>query len=89
MRVKREIYIRVTEEARHILETGTTVRRCAQKFGVSKTTIHKDMRHRLREIDPGLARDVSDVLEKNRRERHLRGGNATREKYRALRTGAP
>lgn len=85
MRVKREIYLRVTEAARHILKTGETVRQCAKRFGVSKTTIHKDMRDRLREIDPALFADVSEVLEKNRRERHLRGGMATREKYLQLR----
>jgi len=88
MRVKREIYIRVTDAARHILSTGETVRQCAEKFGVSKTTIHKDMRERLREIDPGLFREVSEVLEKNRRERHLRGGMATRCKYLKLRRKA-
>lgn len=83
--MKREIYIRVTDAARHILSTGETVRQCAEKFGVSKTTIHKDMRERLREIDSGLFHEVSAVLEKNRRERHLRGGMATRRKYRELR----
>lgn len=87
MRVKREIYIRVTEAARHILATGATVRQCAEKFGVSKTTIHKDVRQRLQKIDPGLFREVSDVLEKNRRERHLRGGMATKRKYCLKREG--
>ena len=81
MRVKREIYLRVTGAARHILATGATVRQCAERFGVSKTTIHKDMRCRLRDIDPGLFAEVSAVLEKNRRERHLRGGDATRRMY--------
>lgn len=86
--MKREIYIRVTDAARHILATGATVRQCAEKFGVSKTTIHKDMRERLKEIDPGLFGEVSKVLEKNRRERHLRGGMATQRKYRELRPTA-
>ncbi|HIQ83710.1 MAG TPA: sporulation transcriptional regulator SpoIIID [Candidatus Pullichristensenella stercorigallinarum] len=87
MRVKREIYIRVTDAARHILATGATVRQCAERFGVSKTTIHKDMRKRLKEIDPGLFAEVSAVLDKNRRERHLRGGMATRRKYERRREG--
>ena len=87
MRVKLEIYIRVTDAARHILATGATVRQCAERFGVSKTTIHKDMRKRLKEIDPGLFAEVSAVLDKNRRERHLRGGMATRRKYERRREG--
>ena len=86
--MKREIYLRVTGAARHILATGATVRQCAERFGVSKTTIHKDMRCRLRDIDPGLFAEVSAVLEKNRRERHLRGGMATRRKYARRREGA-
>ena len=85
--MKREIYIRVTDAARHILATGATVRQCAERFGVSKTTIHKDMRKRLKEIDPGLFAEVSAVLDKNRRERHLRGGKATRRKYERRREG--
>ena len=86
--MKREIYLRVTGAARHILATGATVRQCAERFGVSKTTIHKDMRLRLKQIDPGLFAEVSQVLEKNRRERHLRGGMATRRKYARRREGA-
>ena len=85
--MKREIYIRVTDAARHILATGATVRQCAERFGVSKTTIHKDMRKRLKEIDPGLFAEVSAVLDKKRRERHLRGGMATRRKYERRREG--
>ena len=85
--MKREIYIRVTDAARHILATGATVRQCAERFGVSKTTIHKDMRKRLKEIDHGLFAEVSAVLDKNRRERHLRGGMATRRKYERRREG--
>ena len=88
MRVKREIYIRVTDAARHILATGATVRQCAERFGVSKPTIHKDMRLRLKQVDPGLFAEVSRVLEKNRSERHLRGGMATRRKYAKRRESA-
>ena len=53
----------------------------------SKTTIHKDMRNRLKDIDPGLFAEVSAVLDKNRRERHLRGGMATQRKYARQREG--
>lgn len=79
--MKREIYLRVTGAARHILATGATVRQCAERFGVSKTTIHKDMRERLPELSETMARQVDAVLRKNREERHIRGGQATREKY--------
>ena len=77
---------RVYEEARFIVSTGATVRACAAQFGVSKTTIHKDMRQRLRRQSPGLAAEVGDVLGRNLRERHIRGGEATRRKYSAQRT---
>ena len=79
--MKREIYIRVTEAAEYIRATGATVRVCAKRFGVSKTTIHKDMRERLKEISPALYAQVSQVLAKNKAERHIRGGEATRRKY--------
>ena len=79
--MKREVQTRVTEAARYILKTGASVRACAEAFGVSKTTIHKDMRERLPSINPGMARRVDAVLRKNREERHIRGGQATREKY--------
>lgn len=85
--MKREIYIRVTEAAEYIRLTGATVRACAKKMGVSKTTIHKDMRERLREISPSLYEEVSAVLAKNKAERHIRGGEATREKYNKRNSG--
>ncbi|MBR6050554.1 MAG: sporulation transcriptional regulator SpoIIID [Clostridia bacterium] len=66
---------------RHIVETGDTVRAAAEKFGVSKSTVHKDVSCRLEYINPALWREVKTVLEKNKSERHLRGGEATRQKY--------
>ena len=86
--MKREIYIRVTEAAEYIRATGATVRVCAKRFGVSKATIHKDMRERLKEISPALYAQVSQVLAKNKAERHIRGGEATREKYQKTQQGA-
>ena len=80
--MKREVQLRVVEAAKYILRTGATVRACAEKFGVSKTTIHKDMRKRLPELSEAMARRVDAVLNKNREERHIRGGQATKEKYR-------
>lgn len=79
--MKREVQLRVVEAAKYILKTGATVRACAEAFGVSKTTIHKDMRERLPELSPAMARRVDAVLNKNRAERHIRGGQATKAKY--------
>ena len=83
--MRREIQIRVVDAAEYIAKTGATVRACAKKFGVSKSTVHKDMRVRLPLVDQALAREVDRVLGFNRAERHLRGGQATRLKYRAQR----
>jgi putative DeoR family transcriptional regulator (stage III sporulation protein D) len=67
--------------AKYILEKKTTVRQTAKTFGVSKSTIHKDVTERLEEINPSLAKEVKMVLEKNKSERHIRGGMATKQKY--------
>lgn len=67
--------------AKYILEKNTTVRQTAKTFGVSKSTIHKDVTERLEEINPSLALEVKTVLEKNKSERHIRGGMATKLKY--------
>ena len=67
--------------AKYILEKNTTVRQTAKTFGVSKSTIHKDVTERLEEINPTLAKEVKMVLEKNKSERHIRGGLATKLKY--------
>ena len=83
--MREEVRLRVMQAAEHILETGATVRACAGKFSVSKTTIHKDMRERLPKMDTDLSRRVDAVLQRNLQERHLRGGEATRRKYSALR----
>lgn len=79
--MKDYIIERVHAIADYILETGCTVRVCAAQFRVSKTTVHKDMRERLKILNPEKARAVSRVLDGNRQERHLRGGNATKLKY--------
>ncbi|MBQ8507295.1 MAG: sporulation transcriptional regulator SpoIIID [Clostridia bacterium] len=80
--MREDVRLRVMQAAEYILETGATVRSCAAKYGVSKTTIHKDMRDRLPQLDGVLFREVDAVLRKNLEERHLRGGAATRAKYR-------
>lgn len=65
----------------YIACTGATVRTAAERFGISKSTVHKDVTTRLRHLDPELFRRAQTVLERNKAERHLRGGAATRKKY--------
>ena len=67
--------------AGYILESGATVRAAAKKFGISKSTVHKDITERLFKINPPLAKEVKTVLDHNKAERHLRGGEATKMKY--------
>lgn len=66
---------------RYIAETNSTVRAAGKKFGVSKSTVHTDVTVRLKKINPALYNEVRAVLEKNKEERHIRGGIATKEKY--------
>ena len=68
----------------YILETGSTVRAAAKVFKISKSTVHKDVTERLRRRDPVLYRKVKAILEKNKQERHIRGGMATRRKYKGI-----
>ena len=79
--MKTDIERRAIELAEYIIENKTTVRAAAKKYGVSKSTVHKDMTDRLRSIDRTLYTQVRQVLETNKAERHLRGGAATRRKY--------
>ena len=72
---------RAMEVADYILATKDTVRDTAHRFGVSKSTVHKDVTERLPRINPQLAREVKLVLEHNKAERHIRGGEATRRKF--------
>ena len=69
------------EVSNYIAETGSTVRDAAGIFEVSKSTVHKDVSERLPQVDSDLARVVREVMEKNKAERHIRGGEATRQKY--------
>jgi putative DeoR family transcriptional regulator (stage III sporulation protein D) len=72
---------RAIELGRYIVETGATVRATGKKFGISKSTVFTDVTSRLKKINPSLYSDVRRVLEKNKEERHIRGGIATKEKY--------
>ena len=75
---------RACELGNYIVENRATVRAVAKKFGLSKSSVHKDVTARLYWVDRALYEQVRAVLEENKRERHLRGGAATREKYRKL-----
>ncbi len=65
----------------YIIETGATVRTAARHFGISKSTVHKDLTQRLEHYDQGLYQQVRKILDQNKQERHIRGGMATRRKY--------
>ncbi|MDD7388912.1 MAG: sporulation transcriptional regulator SpoIIID [Lachnospiraceae bacterium] len=72
---------RAVEIAGYIIDQKATVRQTAKKYGISKSTVHKDVTVRLAEINPSLASRVRDVLNLNKSERHIRGGMATKAKY--------
>lgn len=74
---------RVLRIADYVMESGATVRQAATAFGTSKSTVHKDLTERLYTISPSTAKKVAEVLKKNKDERHIRGGNATRMKYKS------
>lgn len=74
--------------AQYMLEHQATVRQAATKFGLSKSSVHKDMSVRLPKIDARLAKQVAALLEYNKAVRHLRGGEATRRRYRGLQSAA-
>lgn len=80
--MKDYIWKRVVEVSQYIARTKATVRETAKIFGVSKSTVHKDVTERLPRVDASLAGRVKRVLEYNKAERHIRGGEATRQKYR-------
>ena len=79
--MKEDIRERVYMLASHILETHDTVRKTASIFGFSKSTVHHDVSTKLQTIDFSLFKQVKDILEENFAEKHLRGGEATKEKY--------
>ncbi len=79
--MKNDLEQRAVRLAEYIVENGATVRAAAKKFSVSKSTVHKDLTERLERMNPSLYIQAKAVLEKNKAERHLRGGEATRIKY--------
>ena len=72
---------RAIELAHYIIDSKDTVRGTAKKFGISKSTVHKDVSERLKKINPILAKEVRIILDENKAERHIRGGMATKLKY--------
>ena len=75
---------RAIELAHYIIDSKDTVRGAAKKFGVSKSTVHKDVSERLKKINPSLENEVRKILDENKAERHIRGGMATKLKYSTL-----
>ena len=79
--MQRSIEDRTIELANYIIETKCTVRDAAKKFGISKSTVHKDVTERLLKINKTLAEETKKILLENKSERHIRGGLATKNKY--------
>ena len=79
--MNKDIEERTTQIARYIIETKSTVRSAAKKFGISKSTVHKDITDRLKKINKDLYIKARGILDINKAERHLRGGEATKKKY--------
>ena len=74
----------VLEVAQYIIDSRATIRKTARVFGVSKSTIHKDMTERLPKINPCIAEEAKSILDLNKAERHIRGGKATKLKYKVI-----
>ena len=72
---------RAIEIANYMIENNATVRQAAKNFGISKSTVHKDVTERLEQVNPALAAEARKVIDVNKSERHIRGGMATKEKY--------
>lgn len=81
MYVHKNIEQRACELAEYIIENKATVRAAAKQFGISKSTVHKDLTERLKTVSPSLYREVRRLLDINKAERHIRGGMATKRKY--------
>ena len=82
--MKDSIEERVLEVAQYIIDSRATIRKTARVFGVSKSTIHKDMTERLPKINPCIAEEAKSILDLNKAERHIRGGKATKLKYKVI-----
>lgn len=83
--MRQDIWERCVRLGRYIERTGATVRQAAEHFGMSKSSVHKDVHERLKAIHPGLYEEVRDILDYHHAVRHLRGGAATRMRWRLIR----
>ena len=83
--MKEYIEERAVAIANYIIDHNATVRQTAKRFGISKSTVHKDVTKRLQQVNAALQEEVRHVLEQNKQERHIRGGQATKNKYTMLR----
>ena len=81
MTSKKMIEERAIKLAKYIIDSKDTVRGTAKKFGISKSTVHKDVTERMKKINPILAKNVREILDENKAGRHIRGGMATKLKY--------
>ena len=79
--MRKDVYDSVIEEAKYLINYGSTIREIAKVFGVSKSTVHKDMREKLLLLDSTLYQKVSSVLEYHTYIKHIRGGQATKDKF--------
>ncbi len=82
--MRNQIDNRCIKLGEYIVENASTVRATAKEFGVSKSTVHKDVSVRLKKLNPQLYKEVHEILEVNKQERHIRGGIATRKKYKGI-----
>ena len=82
--MKNPVEERAVELGAYIVENHSTVRATAKQFGISKSTVHMDVATRLKELNPMLYHQVREILEINKAQRHIRGGIATKEKYKSL-----
>ena len=79
--MNKDIKKRVLSEANHIIKTQDTIRKTAGLFNVSKSTVHTDLSERLKEIDKKLGAEIDDIFKNHDKEKHIRGGEVTRQKY--------
>lgn len=82
--MKEDMDARACKLAQYMIETGATVRAIAGHFGISKSTVHKDLTQRLAQVDGNLFAQAREILDRNKEERHIRGGLATRRKYKGI-----
>ncbi len=79
--MEKDIFKRVVSEAEYMLKTKDTIRNIADKYNVSKSTVHKDLSERLKKIDTNLSKSIEDIMQEHIESRHIRGGETTKLKY--------